>query len=143
MQVTYIKIKNISDENTIINFVHNCLKFMTDDEFDKIAFHEINETEEIAFAFLTEQQTENFVKELKSVEMYISHQNITDAVLVGNANKNTTFEKVFSSLNIDTFVIDLLNDFLKNYLTKDIVLDKILENGIDSLTKLDKDILDA
>lgn len=38
-------------------------------------------------------------------------------------------------------IISFLNDFKKNYITQDDVLDKILEKGMDSLTDFDKNIL--
>lgn len=142
MQVTYIKLVNISDEQLIMNFVSDCLSFMSEEDFEKIAFEDLNDIE-VAFTFLPDYQVENFIKTLKEHKMYISHQNITDAVLMGYAQDNDVFSKVFSDSNIDEYVLPLLENYLKNNLTKDMILDKILDKGIDSLTDIDKDILQS
>jgi hypothetical protein len=51
--------------------------------------------------------------------------------------KSEDFNKMFK----DESYKNLLNNFLKSNLTPDMILDKINEQGISSLTELDKEIL--
>ena len=52
------------------------------------------------------------------------------------------FKNQFGKLMEDG-IIKLIDEFKKNWISKDDILDKVLEKGIDSLTDLDLDILNS
>jgi hypothetical protein len=57
-------------------------------------------------------------------------------------NFKTNFKNEFGR-TIEDDILNLIKKFKKNFISKDDILDKILERGIDSLTDFDLDILNS
>jgi len=53
---------------------------------------------------------------------------------------NINFKNQFGR-SMENDILKLINEFKTNWVTKDDILDKIIEKGIDSLTEIDLDIL--
>lgn len=142
MQITQIEIVNITDNNLIKNFISDCMTFMTQDEFDHIVFEDFDDKKEVLLSFNTEYITDRLIAELKMCDMYISHNNITAEVLENYEcdNNDVNYNNLFSS-DMYLELLPLFQEYFTDNLTQDNVLDKILKSGINTLTDIDKFVL--
>jgi hypothetical protein len=100
---------------------------------NNIAFDLVNGLE-TAYCFLDNYKCEKLVKIFKKYNVLIEHRDITNKVLFGGV-------KITESDCVDTFD-KLSKNFMIDNLTIDDILDKINEMGIESLTEIDKKILE-
>lgn len=142
IKITYIKMKDILNDEQICDLVMDCLSFMSEEDFDKIIYENISTDVEVAFMFSIDYITEQFINVLKKHEIFIEATNITDLVLMNKLQNHKLFNDVFSLSNLDQLAIPVLEKFLKENTDINIVLDKINLHGIDSLTEIDKSILE-
>jgi len=108
---------------------------LNEDDHKYIAVQDWNGND-IMFSFLPEYKVNQLILLFKEYNVLDTHRNITDDVLMSR-EKSEDFNKMFK----DESYKNLLNNFLKSNLTPDMILDKINEQGISSLTELDKEIL--
>jgi len=113
----------------------------TEDEFkQKLIIFELSDDVEVLFVILPLTYIEGIILRLKKHQIYISSRDITDDILFNNIEHLEILKKAFN-LDKDIAKNSLLNSFLKENLTIDIILDKINKNGIKSLTDIDRSIL--
>lgn len=105
---------------------------LTNDEFTKIAFCENEESHDILYTFLNEFKNKELFNLFEKYEVLIHFSNITDEVLK-QINMNKTL--------VDGEFKSLFDEFITENLTIDLILDKINEVGIESLTDVDYKIL--
>jgi hypothetical protein len=67
---------------------------------------------------------------------------VTADVLMGDFETNSKWQELFDEDSIMKFK-PTLDEFLRNNLTIDIVLDKIIEKGMDALTEIDLQVLNV
>ena len=142
MKVTYIKIKDILTDVELTEMIISCLEFMTEEEFDTIVFHNLTDEVEIAFMFNSDHTTNQFIQVLKDNNVFISSQDITSLILMCDLDDHKLFNEVFSDANIDEHAIPLLKKFIAENTSVNMILDKISAKGIESLTDMDKKILE-
>lgn len=134
LRIYHMKLKNIEGE--ILENVGMDLIEIVGLEFGKHIAYETFEQFEIMFTFLSEYDTQRVIKVLEKHEIMISYKDITDDVLRARMNHERS-EQVFAVSEYKT----MLNRFLMANLTVDIVLDKINEHGIESISSIDQEIL--
>lgn len=123
------KAKDKEDELVIFNKMRDML---TKEDFTKIAFCENEESHDILYTFLNHSKNKELFNLFESHGVLIHFSDITKEVLYQtNMNKILT-EGEFKPL---------FDEFLKNNLTIDFILDKISTLGVESLTKTDYKIL--
>ena len=103
------------------------IKFLAVDDFDG---------SDVMYAFFSNQKAKKIKNIFSSYGVLVEHSDITQEILK-NDQKSGEFQKVFSKDSNLT----LLRNFREKNLTVDLILDKISESGVDSLTDLDKEIL--
>jgi len=137
MEVTAFKVKNITDENLLIDVVTDMSLFLTEDQLDKFGGEDsLDRQYEFLFTFLEEFETEKLKNIFIKHNIFVSSQNITHQVLMGTANNNVIFKNGFvKGSNEELGLIE----FLEENLTIDMVLDKMNNNYI--LTEIDKKVL--
>lgn len=137
MEVTAFKVKNITDENLLIDVVTDMSLFLTEDQLDKFGGEDsLDGQYEFLFTFLEEFETEKLKNIFIKHNIFVSSQNITHQVLMGTANNNVIFKNGFvKGSNEELGLIE----FLEENLTIDMVLDKMNNNYI--LTEIDKKVL--
>lgn len=99
---------------------------------DNFAFVESDTSNETLFIFSGMDSHEDIRKLFSKYNMLVSYQILT---------KDFLFQKNLNEIFVKGKFRKVLLDFLYSNLTQDDVLDKILELGIGSLTKVDYDIL--
>ena len=92
---------------------------------------------DVMFTFISDYKASRLVEHFKKFGVLDMYRNVTDDILLAR-EKSKDFEKIFE----DKSYRNLLNNFLKANLTSDMILDKISEQGISSITELDKSILE-
>lgn len=107
-------------------------RILTNDEFKKIAFHENKDSHDILYTFLTEGQNINLKNLFNRYEVLIHFSDITEDVLRQTNINRELFDGKFKVL---------FENFLKDNLTIDFILDKINELGVESLSNIDYKIL--
>jgi hypothetical protein len=141
MKVTYFKIQNL-DTNTqeakIIAIGNAMLEFMTPEEVEEMVFDNY-EDYEIAIAFLHEYKIDRLRTVFDNAGILIEEIDITDFVLTGRIQKNVFFTELFKDEN----AFQSLEKFLRNNLSPDLILEKISELGIEYMTTLDREIMEA
>lgn len=142
MRVTYIKNKDILSESDVELMALDCLDFMSIEDLDNIVFHNTDKDTEVSFVFNTEYKTNKLIELFKKYNVFIASTDITDLILLDDLKTHDLFNSIFNDKNIDTNALPLLNNFIKNNTTSDIILDKILKHGINNITELDKYILE-
>lgn len=129
-RIRYIKAINIDDidkQNEALEIFSN---FIEPGDFNNISFIEVGD-EEIAFILLDEIKTNKIVDAFRDLGILIEEKDVTDDILRGNYNKD----------EIEDSFLYIIDEFILKNLTVDIVLDKINEKGIESLNKIDYQIL--
>jgi len=109
------KIRNIIDNDDVVNIITN-----SDNDGDYMIMS------------LTEDKILEFIKLTKDFDILSSHRDVTYDITMGN----------FINDNIQSFMKSKqLKNMIYNILTMDMVLDKISIKGMNSLTDVDKAIL--
>lgn len=93
---------------------------------------------EISFIFFEEDKCKALLEACEKMGTLINYKDFTYEFLNGNYDKITDFDIVF----IEEFNISVLNNYLEEELDIDMILDKIIERGINSLTTFEKRILE-
>jgi hypothetical protein len=90
------------------------------------------------YTFLSDYKTDQLKTILSKNKILIDYSDITFMVLSGN-NVNNEFTKSFSDVENK----EVLAAYIKENLTVDMVLDKILDSGIDSINEIDLIVLET
>lgn len=117
------------DKSRIGSLLRMYLSYVGSDNF---AFVESDTDNETLFIFSGMDSHEDIRKLFSKYNMLVSYQILT---------KDFLFQKNLNEIFVKGKFRKVLLDFLYSNLTQDDVLDKILELGIGSLTKVDYDIL--
>jgi hypothetical protein len=134
MEVTVIKLKNITDKELITTIVFDMIQFLSEEEIENFSFVETSDKKyEFVFVILDQARTERLINLYNDHDVLISSNQITYQVLMGTAFENVMFANTFKA---DTNQRKVLDSFIEANLTKDIILDKISEK----LQLLDIDI---
>ena len=107
---------------------------LTNEDFNRIAFCENEESHDILYTFLNDFKNEELSKLFEKHKVLIHFSDITKDVL-----KKINLNKSLSSGEFKP----LFDEFISENLTIDFILDKINEVGIESLTDFDYKILKA
>jgi hypothetical protein len=91
---------------------------------------------EVIYSFLPPYKSERFKNLLEKFGILIDHKDITEDILMAR-EKGGEFIKTFKDENYRK----VLERFLEKNLSVDMILDKINEQGIQSLSEIDKSIL--
>ena len=146
MKVTFFKVNNPSEEvksqlfSEILTFV-DVDKFENEQVVEDFGYDGNNPTG-IMFTFLPEDQTQKMIDALTKFDLIIECNDVTDSVLMNDFDTNKKWIELFVEDNVSNFS-NILENFLLNNLTKDMVLDKMNEKGFDSLTQTDLVVLNA
>lgn len=107
---------------------------LTNEDFNRIAFCENEESHDILYTFLNDFKNDELFKLFDKHKVLIHFSDITNEVLKQiNMNKSL----------VDGEFKPLFDEFITENLTIDLILDKINEVGIESLTDVDYRILKA
>jgi|SRR5690554_2770751 len=136
-KVFYIKTKKIEDTALEEKLAEALLELCKSLVSHKQAYHSFAFLEEAIFLFINEIKAYQIINFLQSHGVLISYNEITTEVLMGRMS-SLDFQKTF--LEDDEFK-HVLERFLIENLTVDIVLDKINEKGIGSLHEIDYMVL--
>ena len=110
--------------DTLTNVEFKILK-----DYNLIAYDQEIDGKLTSFVIAPSHIMTNIFLFLRKKEISFKYENITNKVLLGDIDfKNTKFEND-------------INNFIKNNITIDIVLDKINSKGMKSLSSLDKEVL--
>jgi hypothetical protein len=133
--IYFFKIKLITELDELSDCGADIISEIGEDFGDFIAFNEYDEYE-IIFCFLEDYKIHSLLNIFEKHGLLIESKNITSSVLMSRF-KNELFEEIFQVEEFNK----MLENFLLSNLTINNVLDKINEQGIDSLTETDKIIL--
>lgn len=145
--VTKVTIKNISDEVLLEKhneFFNNLFDYYENKGINIRSLILINEDEEFEYIylFLDSMDLKFFLNNLIENDIEILHQeDYTDKLLdIIKSNKLEEFMQKFVDL---TFLEEVIRNFIINNVTKDIILDKMLDFGKESLNQLELEILNS
>jgi hypothetical protein len=96
---------------------------------------------ECMFSILDDYYLNKLSEFLKKYSLNFKVFDLTNDVIF-DYNFKTNFKNEFGRA-IEDDILNLIKKFKKNFISKDDILDKILERGIDSLTDFDLDILNS
>jgi hypothetical protein len=96
---------------------------------------------ECMFSILDDYYLNKLSEFLKKYSLNFKVFDLTNDVIF-DYNFKTNFKNEFGR-TIEDDILNLIKKFKKNFISKDDILDKILERGIDSLTDFDLDILNS
>ena len=140
--IKYIRIQKSQSEEENKKITQSIHDYFTEAEFTSedmclLATEEIEEVnEEVIFSFLPEEKCNHLIQKLKDLNILEEVRDVTENILLSK-EKTIAFESVFSTPDNRR----ILEDFLLKYLSVDHVLDKINEQGQESLNEIDRKIL--
>ena len=134
--IIYFKAKNIKDEARIKSIEFEIFSLL-DEEDDKLIAVEDFGDFDVIYSFLPEYKTQKFMNVLEKFGVLIESGDITEDVLMAR-KIGKEFTKTFE----DQSFREILERFIEKNLTIDLILDKINEQGIESLNEIDKKILE-
>jgi hypothetical protein len=144
--VTFFKITNITEEAQQEAILLDLLEFMSEDELEANIVYDAGYSgtaeHELVFAFVTDVQAEKIKTVFENHNILVMSDDITADVLMGDFESNKKWQELFDQESIMNFK-PTLDQFLLNNLTKDMVLDKITEKGMDALSVIDFQVLNA
>tara|TARA_R110000772_G_scaffold5691_2_gene20361 strand:+ start:17174 stop:17626 length:453 start_codon:yes stop_codon:yes gene_type:complete len=146
-KVYYLKFNEVSDP-TIEEYIEEemlnlFMSLMTRQEcFNKVVFVP---DESSVFLFIEEGIKDRIIKYSKSIGIFKSIDEISDDILFRifngeNSQHKEIFKKTFQSTNEHTHILE---KYISDNLTSDVVLDRINYCGIGSLTKTDYGVLES
>jgi hypothetical protein len=147
MKATYFKIvdTNILDVPEFSEIMFDIIKaYLTED--NKLKYESyvvgtlVDGVSEEFFTFMDSETTDKLISFFSEYNIMLDCKDITSDIKNGNCELEE-FKKQFNPLSECTLNADLVERFVKENMTKDDVLDKILSCGISSLNQYDKSIL--
>jgi hypothetical protein len=93
----------------------------------------------IMFCFLNDFDLYKLINIFEKYDILIEYKDVTSDIILGNTNMVYYDVEIFSN----EYFIKLVKLFSMDNLTIDMILDKININGMDSLSEIDKNILEA
>jgi hypothetical protein len=103
-----------------------------------MAFADCEKDRDQFYLFWPEYKIQELVALFKGTGAEMQYKDVTDEIL-NSSLKNKEFEEAFSVEK----TYNLLKEFMLSNLTQDMILDKINEQGIESLNEFDKTILSS
>lgn len=144
--VTFFKITNITEEAQQEAILLDLLEFMSEDELEENIVYDAGYSgdaeHELVFAFVTDVQAEKIRTVFENHNILVVANDVTADVLMGDFETNSKWQELFDEESIMNFK-PTLDEFLRNNLTKDLVLEKITEKGMDALTEIDFKVLNT
>ena len=141
--VYYLKFRTITDlkleKRVSEELLHIFKTIITEDDKSQIAFGELEDGSNSLFLFIDKSKIDQIIKYSESNNILEFSKEISMDILMDRIESDD-FHKTF--FKRDEFT-NMLNNFIRENLTIDIVLDKINENGIDSLKELDYQVLNS
>lgn len=137
-KIYYFAIPNPIEPEIVITMTEVFANNLKPSDSDLLCFAHSQKNEDDFYTFLPQNKVEKIVNEFKALKVLFSFKDITEEVLMGVQNNNPLFAKTFEDMQHK----QLLNSFLKQNQTIDNILDKIKILGINSLTEIDKEILE-
>ena len=137
-KIYYFAIPNPIEPEIVITMTEVFANNLKPSDADLMCFAYSQKNEDDFYTFLPQHKIEKIVNEFKAIKVLFSFKDITEEVLMGVQNNNPLFAKTFADMQHK----QLLNSFLKQNQTIDNILDKIKILGMNSLTEIDKEILE-
>ncbi len=138
-KIYYFVISNPIEPEIVITMKNVFANNLKPSDVDFLCFASSHKNEDNFYTFLPQHKIEKIVNEFNTIKVLFSFKDITEEVLMGVQNNNPIFAKTFEDMQHK----QLLYSFLKQNQTIDNILDKIKILGIDSLTEIDKEILET
>lgn len=132
----FFKIKNIPEAVFENSIVPGMMRILDQNDNENIAVESFDNYE-VIYTFLGQEKTEKLEKFLQNVKILLESRDITEDALK-SAENGSDFVETFK----DESYKKMLESFLRDYLTVDMILDKINDRGMESLTNLDREILE-
>lgn len=104
---------------------------------DKLVAVESWSTGDVLFTFLPEYKVKNLQTLFSSYGVLSEFRDVTDDILLCH-EKGEEFQAIFANKDYS----ELLTSFLRRNLTVNLILEKISEQGVSSITGLDREILE-
>lgn len=132
------------------DYINTIIKTMSTVEVDYITkiYNQISMVEytdekrfECMFAILDKSHLSILDNLYKRYNINFEFIDLTKEVICGE-NFKTNYSD-FNDRNVEKEILSLIKDFKSNWVSKDDILDKILEKGINSLTDFDLEILSS
>ena len=137
--VTMIKMLKETEEHKKIYediiFPEMGLIFDEDDD-NFVAIEEIDGAD-VLFLFVEQSKVDKLIELVTKYELIDFHKEVSDEILQGDI----TDVELLNLMMCDEFK-DMFDSFILKNLNSDMVLDKIIEKGIESLTENDKKVLE-
>lgn len=112
--------------------IMNQLLDLIGDDFDKVAFCDDEEKNDMLYVFLDSEKQNNIKNLLSKHDILLDYQNLTSDFL---------FQKNLNPIFNEGDFKDILIEYLETHLDTNTVLDKINEMGISSLSEIDYKVL--
>lgn len=136
-RVGYFKVGKPKYESVGRMVFRKIQELVKDEPFNSFVMGECGDLD-LMYTFLSDYKTDQVKTILSKNKILIDYSDITFMVLSGN-NINKDFTVSFSNIENK----DVLDSYIKDNLTIDMVLDKILKSGIDSINKIDLIVLET
>ena len=133
--IIYFKIAQLEDEKIQKSILFETAEILDEEDENLMAVEDFKEFE-VIYSFLPSYKSERFKNLLEKFGILIDHKDITEDILMAR-EKGDEFIKTFKDENYRK----VLERFLEKNLSVDMILDKINEQGIQSLSEIDKGIL--
>lgn len=110
---------------------------LTVEELEHSAIEEKN-TIEVLYLIIDSLRYSSLINIFNQLNILIDNEDITDLII-----NNKLHEKELAYIKSNEFMINRVNDLIKYNIDKDFVLDKILSDGINSLTPIEFEVLES
>jgi len=141
----YLKSKNINDESLEKYISNEFIKFATKNFDSNDHKYIVVNTENhdgsgygYMFLFFEESKSKQTIKFFNDLNVLETYKDVTEDIHTSNIFDNEDFKSVY---NNDEFK-HIFDTFIYKNLSTNDILDKIIKRGIDSLTNVDKKILE-
>lgn len=146
----YIKFNRLidDDEDIFEQFKQKCIEVLDSSIDSEYVVVGRNKDYEYLFLFWEEYKTKSFLEFLLNVKLVDTHKDVSENLIDETIFQLEDFTDVYvtneTDRDEDCFGYKkMFNDYILATKSKDDVLDKINRNGFESLTKIDKKILNT
>ena len=133
--IIYFKISQVKDDQIQKSILFESSSILDEGDEKLMAVEDFKEFE-VIYSFLPLYKSENFARILEKFGILIEYKDISEDVLMAR-EKGSEFVDTFQDENYRK----VLEKFMEKNLTVDMILDKINDQGMESLSEIDREIL--